>query len=193
MGELLKQNQKLLAETITWEHGKSVADSMGDVFRGYEVAEHACSFNSLMQGETMGNVATGIDIQSYRVPLGVCAGFTPWPSPPETPSSLSPPSVPPTPPSSSSTSSAKPASLRESSTASRVASRPSTTSALTKMSVPSPSSEPTPPESTFTRNALKPESVPRSTWVPRTPIASPWACPPLCLRSSEQVSSEQSK
>lgn len=76
--DLLKQNQKLLAETITWEHGKSVADSMGDVFRGYEIAEHACSFNSLMQGETMGNVATGIDIQSYRVPLGVCAGITPY-------------------------------------------------------------------------------------------------------------------
>lgn len=76
--EILKQNQKLLAETITWEHGKSVADSMGDVFRGYEVAEHACSFNSLMQGETLGNVATGIDIQSYRTPLGVCAGITPY-------------------------------------------------------------------------------------------------------------------
>ena len=68
----------MLAETITWEHGKNLADSMGDVFRGYEIAEHACSFNSLMQGETLANVATGIDIQSYRVPLGVCAGITPY-------------------------------------------------------------------------------------------------------------------
>jgi len=51
---------------------------MGDVFRGYEIAEHACAFNSLLQGETLGNVATGIDIQSYRVPLGVMAGITPY-------------------------------------------------------------------------------------------------------------------
>jgi malonate-semialdehyde dehydrogenase (acetylating)/methylmalonate-semialdehyde dehydrogenase len=76
--ELLKVHQKDLAETICWEHGKPIADGMGDVFRGYEIAEHACSFNSLMQGETMNNVSTGIDIQSYRVPLGVCAGITPY-------------------------------------------------------------------------------------------------------------------
>jgi len=76
--ELLKQNQRHIAETISWEHGKSVADSMGDIFRGYEVVEHAASFNSLMQGETLPNVATGVDIHSYRVPLGVTAGITPY-------------------------------------------------------------------------------------------------------------------
>lgn len=31
-----------------------------------------------MQGETLGNVSTGIDILSYRVPLGVCGGITPY-------------------------------------------------------------------------------------------------------------------
>lgn len=75
---LLKENQKEIAECITWEHGKSHADSMGDIYRGYEVVEHACSFNSLMQGETLNNVATGVDIHSYRVPLGVTAGITPY-------------------------------------------------------------------------------------------------------------------
>ena len=76
--DLLKVHQKELAEAICWEHGKPIADGMGDVFRGYEIAEHACSFPSLMQGETMQNVSTGIDIQSYRQPLGVCAGITPY-------------------------------------------------------------------------------------------------------------------
>ena len=41
-----------LAALVTKEHGKSLADSAGDVFRGYEVVEHACSFGSLNQGET---------------------------------------------------------------------------------------------------------------------------------------------
>ncbi len=30
------------------------------------------------QGETLGNVAKGVDLYSYRVPLGVCAGVAPF-------------------------------------------------------------------------------------------------------------------
>jgi malonate-semialdehyde dehydrogenase (acetylating) / methylmalonate-semialdehyde dehydrogenase len=76
--KLLKQHHDELASAIVWEHGKSHADAKGDVFRGYEIAEHACSFNSLMQGETLANVAKDVDITSYRTPLGVCAGITPY-------------------------------------------------------------------------------------------------------------------
>ena len=44
---LLKEHADDLAALVTKEHGKSLADSAGDVFRGYEVVEHACSFTSL--------------------------------------------------------------------------------------------------------------------------------------------------
>jgi len=67
-----------LAASITEEHGKSLADAKGDVFRGYEVVEHAASFTSLNMGETLGNVSRGVDIYSYRTPLGVCAGICPF-------------------------------------------------------------------------------------------------------------------
>lgn len=63
---------------ITKEHGKTLADAKGDVFRGYEVVEHAASFTSLIQGETVENVARNVDLYSYRVPLGVCAGICPF-------------------------------------------------------------------------------------------------------------------
>lgn len=63
---------------IVKEHGKSTVDAMGDIFRGFEVVEHACSFGSLNMGETLGNVATNVDLYSYRVPLGVCAGIAPF-------------------------------------------------------------------------------------------------------------------
>lgn len=76
--ELLKQNQDDIAAMITKEHGKSIMDSKGDIFRGYEVVEHACSFTSLGMGETTQGVAGGVDIYSYRVPLGVCAGIAPF-------------------------------------------------------------------------------------------------------------------
>lgn len=43
-----------------------------------EVVEHCAALGSLLQGETIQNVATGMDIQSYRVPLGVCGGIAPF-------------------------------------------------------------------------------------------------------------------
>jgi malonate-semialdehyde dehydrogenase (acetylating)/methylmalonate-semialdehyde dehydrogenase len=76
--QLLKDNQKDIAAMITKEHGKSLIDSEGDVFRGFEVVEHACSFSSLAMGETVENVATGVDIYSYRKPLGVVGGICPF-------------------------------------------------------------------------------------------------------------------
>ena len=63
---------------ISREHGKSVIDAKGDIFRGYEVVEHAASFNSLAMGETIENVAKNVDIYSFRKPLGVCAGICPF-------------------------------------------------------------------------------------------------------------------
>mmetsp|Transcript_106129 Transcript_106129/g.146879 ORF Transcript_106129/g.146879 Transcript_106129/m.146879 type:complete len:135 (-) Transcript_106129:947-1351(-) len=76
--ELLKKNQEEIQAILTKEHGKSLIDARGDVFRGYEVVEHACSFSNLSQGDTLQNVASGIDLYSYRVPLGVCAGICPF-------------------------------------------------------------------------------------------------------------------
>ena len=76
--ELLKQNNDDIAREVTREHGKSIIDANGDVFRGYEVVEHAASFNSLAMGETVENVATNVDIYSFRKPLGVCAGICPF-------------------------------------------------------------------------------------------------------------------
>jgi len=76
--QLLKDNKDDISAMITHEHGKSLLDAQGDVFRGYEVVEHSCSLTSIGMGETMENVARNVDIYSYRVPLGVCAGICPF-------------------------------------------------------------------------------------------------------------------
>merc|ERR1719375_860630 len=78
---------------IAIEHGKSVIDAKGDVFRGYEVVEHAASFNSLAMGETVDNVAGNVDIYSYRLPLGVCGGIWPFNFPAMIPLWMFPPAV----------------------------------------------------------------------------------------------------
>lgn len=43
-----------------------------------EVVEHACSITSLQMGETVSQITKDMDTYSYRVPLGVCAGITPY-------------------------------------------------------------------------------------------------------------------
>ena len=75
---LIREHTEELAHMITREHGKTLADARGDLFRGLEVVEHACSITSLQMGETMPALSAGVDTHSYRLPLGVCAGVAPF-------------------------------------------------------------------------------------------------------------------
>jgi len=75
---LLKEHQEEIATILAQETGKTFDDAMGDVWRGIEVVEHACNISSLMMGETVENVANGIDCQSWTQPMGVFAGITPF-------------------------------------------------------------------------------------------------------------------
>jgi malonate-semialdehyde dehydrogenase (acetylating)/methylmalonate-semialdehyde dehydrogenase len=76
--DLVRQNMKRVAQTLTAEQGKTLPDAEGDIFRGLEVVEHACSISTLQQGEFAENVAGGVDTYTLRQPIGVCAGITPF-------------------------------------------------------------------------------------------------------------------
>ena len=75
---LLEQNIDELAELLSSEHGKVVADSKGDVQRGIDVVEFACGIPHLQKGEYTEGAGPGIDVYSMRQPLGVVAGITPF-------------------------------------------------------------------------------------------------------------------
>eukprot|EP01039_Chlorochromonas_danica_P006340 gene6340-6992_t len=75
---LIREHTEELAKSITLEQGKTLPDARGDVFRGLEVVETACSMGSHIMGETLGGLATGVDTYSYRQPLGVTAGICPF-------------------------------------------------------------------------------------------------------------------
>src|ERR1700760_3615877 len=75
---LVREHMSRIAQTLSAEQGKTVADAEGDVFRGLEVVEHACSIGSLQLGEFAENVAGGVDTYTLRQPIGVCAGITPF-------------------------------------------------------------------------------------------------------------------
>ena len=75
---LVEANMDELAELLSSEHGKVVADSRGDVQRGLEVIEFACGIPHALKGEYTEGAGPGIDVYSMRQPLGVCAGITPF-------------------------------------------------------------------------------------------------------------------
>ncbi len=76
--ELVHQNADELAEMLSLEHGKTVADSHGDIQRGLEVIEFSVGIPHLLKGEFTEGAGTGIDVYSIRQPLGVVAGITPF-------------------------------------------------------------------------------------------------------------------
>ena len=76
--DLLDRYRKDLARIVTQEHGKTLADAEGSVMRGMEVVEFATGIPHLLKGEHSESVGTDVDSWSIRVPVGVCAGITPF-------------------------------------------------------------------------------------------------------------------
>jgi malonate-semialdehyde dehydrogenase (acetylating)/methylmalonate-semialdehyde dehydrogenase len=76
--ELIQGEYDDLARLLSSEHGKTFADSKGDIQRGLEVVEFACGIPNLMKGEYSEGAGPGIDLYSMRQPLGVVAGITPF-------------------------------------------------------------------------------------------------------------------
>ncbi len=76
--ELIVEHTDELARIISAEHGKTFDDAKGEVVRGMEVVEFACGIAQLTKGEFSDQVSGGVDLHSFRQPLGVCAGITPF-------------------------------------------------------------------------------------------------------------------
>jgi malonate-semialdehyde dehydrogenase (acetylating)/methylmalonate-semialdehyde dehydrogenase len=76
--ELIDRHTDELTRIISSEHGKVLDDAKGEVIRGMEVVEYACGIPTLLKGEYSDQVSTDIDALSFRQPLGVCAGITPF-------------------------------------------------------------------------------------------------------------------
>ncbi len=74
----LELRREDLSLSVSRENGKTLADARAEVRRGIEAVEFACGMPSLMMGDALSDVARGIDSHSVRLPLGVCAGITPF-------------------------------------------------------------------------------------------------------------------
>jgi malonate-semialdehyde dehydrogenase (acetylating)/methylmalonate-semialdehyde dehydrogenase len=76
--QLLEKNTAELAKLVTREHGKTLDEARASVRRGIENVEHACGIPTLMMGDTVEDIAAGVDCETVRQPLGVFAAVTPF-------------------------------------------------------------------------------------------------------------------
>ncbi len=76
--QLLEANFDRICSSISREHGKTLVEARGSLFRGIENVEYACGIPSLLMGDTLENIARGVDCETVLQPLGVCVGITPF-------------------------------------------------------------------------------------------------------------------
>jgi malonate-semialdehyde dehydrogenase (acetylating) / methylmalonate-semialdehyde dehydrogenase len=76
--QLVHEHTDELAALVSAEHGKVLADARGEIQRGLEVVEFACGIPHLLKGDYSDQVSTDVDAWSFREPLGVVAGITPF-------------------------------------------------------------------------------------------------------------------
>ena len=78
MRNVMEEHFDELCELCTLEHGKTLEESKGDVRRGIDNVETAAGMPSLMMGQALEQIATGIDCISVRQPMGVFAVIAPY-------------------------------------------------------------------------------------------------------------------
>jgi malonate-semialdehyde dehydrogenase (acetylating) / methylmalonate-semialdehyde dehydrogenase len=74
----LDERREELARSVTSEMGKTIADARAEVARMIEMVEAACAIPTTMQGRVLEDVSRGIDAETIRQPVGVCAAIVPF-------------------------------------------------------------------------------------------------------------------
>lgn len=75
---LLTENKEELAQLITLENGKTLADARGEVQRGIENTENAASIVNLIMGDSLSSAATDVEVTNYKYPIGVVGAISPF-------------------------------------------------------------------------------------------------------------------
>ncbi|ARF18064.1 CoA-acylating methylmalonate-semialdehyde dehydrogenase [Sporosarcina ureae] len=76
--QLLVDHWDELAKIITVENGKNFTEAHGEVLRGIECVEFATGAPTLMMGDNLPSISSGLESGTYRYPIGVVGGITPF-------------------------------------------------------------------------------------------------------------------
>ena len=76
--DVLVRHRDELTALVTADMGKTLVDADGEVGRGIESVESAAAIPHLLKGDTLEGVASGVDVELVRQPVGVVAAITPF-------------------------------------------------------------------------------------------------------------------
>lgn len=76
--QLMERELDELSSVITLENGKVLSESVGELKRAIENVEVACGIPTMMLGDVLEDVSSGIDELMIRQPLGVCGIICPF-------------------------------------------------------------------------------------------------------------------
>src|SRR5205085_11322753 len=76
--QVLEGHQDEIARAVTREMGKTFPDARAEVGRAIEMVEAATAIPQTMQGRVLENVATAVDCETFRQPVGVSAAIAPF-------------------------------------------------------------------------------------------------------------------
>ncbi len=75
---LMDEHAEELAAIVTRENGKTLSEALGSVQRGIQMIEVATGAPTLLMGQSLEDIARGIDCESVRQPVGVFACIAPF-------------------------------------------------------------------------------------------------------------------
>lgn len=78
IGDELIERKQELGKLLSREEGKTLAEGIGEIHRSGQFFHYYAAEVLRQMGETAASVRPGIDIETYREPVGVVAIITPW-------------------------------------------------------------------------------------------------------------------
>ena len=76
--QVMEAHADELARSVTREMGKTLPDARAEVGRAIEMIEAATAVPQTMQGRILEDVATNVDCETIRQPVGVCGAIVPF-------------------------------------------------------------------------------------------------------------------
>ncbi|MBJ7472960.1 MAG: aldehyde dehydrogenase family protein, partial [Solirubrobacteraceae bacterium] len=76
--DVLDAHREELAALVTMDMGKTLDDALAEVGRGIESVEAAMAAPHLLKGQNLEGIGTGVDVETFRQPVGVVAAITPF-------------------------------------------------------------------------------------------------------------------
>src|SRR5690606_5424797 len=77
-GSLLMERREAVGRLLSREEGKTLAEGIGETARAARILKYFAGEALRLHGQTLASTRPGVEVQTYRQPVGVFGLITPW-------------------------------------------------------------------------------------------------------------------